>query len=459
MGADETAATLTVQAESNHQNGALGKKTNSAAVTVLPPAVTGVTVSPAGSSVEQGKARQFSADVAVVSGADSRVLWTVAGEKSADTKISQAGLLTVGADETAATLTVKATSVFDAGQSGTAVVTVTKPQPPDIGPDPVYSLTVQAGAGGTITLGAGGSYPAGALIALEAKADAGYEFTGWTSPNGGSFANAASSATTFTMPAQAAAITANFQKKAPSGPVYTTRTLTDASGVRVSGAFTQDAALAVTAQQLHPAGACAVCDDIRARQDRGELIVLFDISLNAGQFQGELTVEIPVGAQYDGQTVLMLHCKNKVLESSAFTVSGGVAKGAFSTLSPYAVVRVPSSGTVITGLPDSYTLLVGQSVRWTPAPAGGVWSCDKDLLKMTQNGDTYTFKALKEGRATATYAVNGVPHTVTITINSATIPQTGSGGRLWLWALPAAALLGCAALVLVKRAGGKKRHE
>jgi LPXTG-motif cell wall-anchored protein len=51
-----------------------------------------------------------------------------------DTEIAD-GLLTVGADETAATLTVKATSTFDSTKSGTATVTVTVAPPA-----PLYSV-------------------------------------------------------------------------------------------------------------------------------------------------------------------------------------------------------------------------------------------------------------------------------------------------------------------------------
>ena len=107
----------------------------------------------------------------------------------------------------------------------------------------------------------------------------------------------------------------------------------------------------------------------------------------------------------------------------------------------------PSGTTTITGLPNDYTLLVGQSVSWTPVPAGGVWSYDKDLLKMTQDGDTYTFTALKTGKATATYAVDGMPFTVTITINDSTIPQTGDTANLLPWLL----------IMLAALAGGENR--
>lgn len=461
VGADESADTLTIQAESVHENGLLGKVKASTSVTVLPPAVTGITVSPASVTVSQGKQHQFRVSVAVVSGADNRVQWTVEGSRSAKTKIDTAGLMTVGPDESADVLTIRATSMFDTKQSGTAQVKVTKSQPAnaDPAPDSVYSLTIQAGAGGTIITGTNGSYPAESPVSLQAQADAGYEFAGWSSSNGGRFANSASISTTFTMPAQATVVTAAFQKKNSVSHAldYTDQTLTDPSGVRVSGLFTDGAVLEAGDKLPHLEGDCDGCDGIRERQKKGELIILFDLSLKSGKYKGELQVEIPVGETYSGQTVEILHCHEKVLESRTVTVQNGMAAGTFSSLSPYAVFKVQASAEV-TGLPESYTLMTGETVSWTPVPAGGVWSCDSNLLEMTASGDTCTFKALKEGTAAITYTVDDAAFTITLTVHSSAASQPNALSSVWLWALLAAGLLGCTALVTVKRNSGKKRN-
>ncbi len=85
--------------------------------------VTGVTVAPTDVVVHVGKTQTLQAEVAGTGNYSKAVTWSVAGNTSASTKVV-GGVLTVGADETAATLTVTATSVGDTTKSATAKVTV-----------------------------------------------------------------------------------------------------------------------------------------------------------------------------------------------------------------------------------------------------------------------------------------------------------------------------------------------
>ena len=93
------------------------------------PTVTAVTVEPATVTVTKGGTQQFTATVSGTGDYDDAVDWTVEGCKSDTTTISDTGLLTVAADETATTLTVKATSAVDESKSGTATVTVKAEEP------------------------------------------------------------------------------------------------------------------------------------------------------------------------------------------------------------------------------------------------------------------------------------------------------------------------------------------
>ncbi|MDL2238193.1 sortase B protein-sorting domain-containing protein [Christensenellaceae bacterium OttesenSCG-928-K19] len=70
---------------------------------------------------------------------------------------------------------------------------------------PEYTLTVTGGTGG-------GSYEEGDVVAITAAAPAdGKEFDTWTSSGGGTFADAKSASTTFTMPSEDVTITATYK--------------------------------------------------------------------------------------------------------------------------------------------------------------------------------------------------------------------------------------------------------
>lgn len=85
---------------------------------------TSVTITPAAPRVNAGQQIQFQAVVNGTGYIPQDVTWTVTGQQSANTVMGQYGLLTVGADETASTLTVKAVSGYDPSISQTASVSV-----------------------------------------------------------------------------------------------------------------------------------------------------------------------------------------------------------------------------------------------------------------------------------------------------------------------------------------------
>lgn len=86
--------------------------------------VSSVTVSPDNASVQKGAAQQFNATVIGTNNPAQTVTWSVYGNISNGTSINSSGVLTTASNETAGTLTVKATSTVDTGKSGTATVTV-----------------------------------------------------------------------------------------------------------------------------------------------------------------------------------------------------------------------------------------------------------------------------------------------------------------------------------------------
>ena len=97
---------------------------NAVVYTTQSPTITSVTVTPATASVGKGAQLQLSAEVVATGFASKKVSWNVEGANSDETTITPNGLLVVGSDETADSLTVKAISLADSSKSGSATITV-----------------------------------------------------------------------------------------------------------------------------------------------------------------------------------------------------------------------------------------------------------------------------------------------------------------------------------------------
>ncbi|MDR1120779.1 MAG: cellulase family glycosylhydrolase [Dysgonamonadaceae bacterium] len=87
------------------------------------PVVKSVGVSGA-TQIERGAMAQYGAVFSVANNPPREVSWSLSGAESSATTLSSTGLLTVAADETAATLTVTATSDYDNTKSGSLTVTI-----------------------------------------------------------------------------------------------------------------------------------------------------------------------------------------------------------------------------------------------------------------------------------------------------------------------------------------------
>ncbi|MCL2378125.1 MAG: hypothetical protein FWC77_03260 [Defluviitaleaceae bacterium] len=120
--ADETATTLTVIATSVENTAVSGTAT--ATVTTLPPTVTSVVVTPDGITLRPGASHTFSAEVSGQRNPPQYVEWSIEDNNHAETVITSGGVLTVHEDETAAAITVIATSDFDNTKYGEAAVII-----------------------------------------------------------------------------------------------------------------------------------------------------------------------------------------------------------------------------------------------------------------------------------------------------------------------------------------------
>lgn len=73
--------------------------------------------------------------------------------------------------------------------------------------------------------------------------------------------------------------------------------------------------------------------------------------------------------------------------------------------------------------PDA-TIYTGGRITLTPSVEGGVWDWDEGYFTATFNSPA-TFTALKEGKSTITYTVDGVSVNYTVTIKKSNLPPTG----------------------------------
>lgn len=164
--------------------------------TTIPVTVTGVQVDFASgeTTVVRDSTYTFKATVSGTGAFDNTVTWSVEGG-AAGTSISSDGVLTVVANETASTLTIKAVANGDSGKFATKTVDV-------------YSkVTIKQGTK-TEDL----YKKAGETVHLTAiAAPSGYHFTGWTKTGEGSFANSTATETDFTVSTTNVTIQSNFE--------------------------------------------------------------------------------------------------------------------------------------------------------------------------------------------------------------------------------------------------------
>ncbi|ACL77311.1 S-layer homology domain-containing protein [Ruminiclostridium cellulolyticum] len=215
------------------------------------------------------------------------------GQTTADGSGDISASITTGALGTLANYTVyvnKPDGTF-AGSDTTIVADIT-----------THTATIQAGTGGTITTGASGSYAAGATITLVASANSGYVFSSWTSNAGGTFVNANSASTTFTMPAASVTITANFTYSSGSGgggsvmPTPTPEPVTTKDGnattVSTSVKATTDSTTGTATASVEASAFNSLTDKAKEAETSGQKAVV-EIKVGVAANTTAVTVEIP----------------------------------------------------------------------------------------------------------------------------------------------------------------------
>ena len=198
-----------------------------------------------------------------------------------------------------------------------------------------HTITASAGSGGSISPSGSVSVTAGGSQTFTVIPNSNYSITSVT-VDGIDQGNI--SFYTFTNVSGNHTIHVEFQYTgAGSDDDYILRTLTDsATGITVSGYISADAVLTVGNMTL---GSDAACNTIRSWINDEDYVLLLgvDISLS-GSFTGPLTITLPVGTQYNGEKVTILHAKREgTLATYTATVRNGKVTFDVTSLSPFAV--------------------------------------------------------------------------------------------------------------------------
>ena len=304
------------------------------------------------------------------------------------------------------------------------------------------NLIVLAGSGGSVSGASSGVYGHGAPIIVTAEPSNGYHFTEWTVSGLNSLSKTANPAV-FSMPSNRVTLTANFAKDKytpdPPSPSTYSLTVTADSGGSVSG----------TESGNYAAGTA-----IRVAAEPS----------SSYHFTGWTVDGVTLSSPMANPAIFDMPSNTVALTANFKNNSGGGnneggGRGEDEANPENTVPPIidsmeeppPALSTdSITGLPSSYTMIVGTSVSWTPSPSGGVWSYNSDYFTMSETDGTVTFNAIKVGKTTAAYTVNGTEFVVIITINPAVLPQTGSSS-LPLFVPLSLAITGLIVVPLVRR--------
>lgn len=178
--------------------------TLTAADTTIPVTVTAVQISFSELNVERGGSYTFTATVSGTGAFDNSVIWSVEGADSST--ISVGGILSVTANESSSTITVKATSKQDNTKYAAKTVTVRS------------LITVsQKGVEKQYKVEAGGK------INLTAEtAASGYHFKEWQVSGAGTFADKTAQKTEFTVPHENVTITSAYELHTANGEGWLT---------------------------------------------------------------------------------------------------------------------------------------------------------------------------------------------------------------------------------------------
>ncbi|MFA9423418.1 MAG: S-layer homology domain-containing protein, partial [Sedimentibacter sp.] len=171
-----------------------------------------------------------------------------------------------------------------------------------------YALTVNLNGGnGAIT---DGDYAENAIVTINAGTRSGYKFKGWTSSNGGSFANASIKSTSFTMPANATTIIASWSHNSGGSTASNTEIKTDTdtnTNINVNGENI-NAGIEITTKKDGKSTTTVTLDQQKIEQKiatlENHVVITIPINTGSDSIAGEL----------NGQLVKNMESRQSIIE-------------------------------------------------------------------------------------------------------------------------------------------------
>ena len=214
-----------------------------------------------------------------------------------------------------------------------------------------YHLVLTSTVGGTVS-GIEGQYLAGAPIALSSTPSPGYRFDGWSSSQGGSFADASLAATVFTMPASNTVITARFTH-VTSTPKYPPQPIAGGSRIAIFANKLQLISLPIQSERVTlPNGsvvdritlATSLAPTIQSKKDLGATHATIQLELKAAQSAAGVTISAGVLQALAGMdlTILTPH--------ASLTLPAALVNSLGKLGQPFSIVMEPQSLDDLAGL-------------------------------------------------------------------------------------------------------------
>ncbi len=244
-----------------------------------------------------------------------------------------------------------------------------------------------------------GSYAEGAMVTIRAGTRSGYQFSGWTSNSGVIFADASSATTTFTMPASAVTVTANWSSSGgsssgdydePSWPVTAPDTENGSITVRPKNASKGDTVTITTKPDAGYELESMTVTDRNGKAlgltDKGDGIYTFKMPAGKVEIKASFAPE-KTAVDYFADVPANSYYADAVLWAAKNGITGGIGNGLFGPNQPCTRAQIVTFLWRAAGSPEPKTMSSFADVSMDAYYAKAVaWAVENGITTGTGDG-------------------------------------------------------------------------